>query len=58
MTLKSEPVMFEGIDLFHYRDDKQQRKETCTKARPALLSSKCKQFYILGQMVAFGARFG
>lgn len=42
MTLKDEPVTFDGIDVFYCKDGKLQRKETYTKARKALLSSEYK----------------
>ncbi|MBT6278108.1 MAG: nuclear transport factor 2 family protein [Chromatiales bacterium] len=42
MTLKGEQVSFDGIDVFHCKDGKLQRKETYTKARKALLSSEYK----------------
>ena len=43
MSLKGKPVTFDGIDVFHCRDGKLQRKETYTKAQKALLSSEYKQ---------------
>ena len=46
MILNGKPVTFDGIDVVHCRDGKQQRRETYNKARRAMLSSEYKQLRV------------